>query len=188
MNSNPSDKIWVFENFLPSVFFEQLQQTFFSSHFPWYYEDSINGPYGASADEEILSFQFVHMLYSNFRVNSDYFSLFSPLLEKLNLLSILRMKLNLNLASNRNLKTGFHTDMNIQSLSGIYYLNNNDGHTLFKSGEQIRPKENQFIVFDSRLEHSACLPTDVKRRIIFNMIWLPYGDFTSETFFPLRSL
>jgi hypothetical protein len=54
--------------------------------------------------------------------------------------------------------------------TGILYINTNNGYTKFKNGKKIKSKKNQYVEFDSKLEHTGSTCTDEDRRIVINFI------------------
>ena len=178
-------KVWVIDDFLPSETFTSLANTVLAHDFPWYYADAINGPDVQDEQEYLTNFQFVHIIHDDHRFMSHHAHLLEPVFEKLNLLALIRVKFNLNPVWRENALSGFHKDLGLPALSGILYLNDSDGLTVFQNGRSVEPKENRFLIFDSRLMHSASKPQKCKRRVILNLIWIPRGEISSPTFKPL---
>ena len=81
---------------------------------------------------------------------------------------MLRAKLNLNPYSSILSEGFFHTDIS-NCTTAIFYLNTNDGYTLFKSGKKVSSKENRLIIFDSNLEHTGTNTTNKKFRAVLNL-------------------
>jgi hypothetical protein len=178
-------KIWVFDDFLPLKIFDSIKSAVYARDFPWYYADAINGPDVQVEAGTLTDFQFIHIVHDDHGFMSHHTHLFKPVFERLNLLALIRAKLNLNTVWGENTPSGFHKDLGQPALSGILYLNDNDGLTVFQNGRSVEPKENRFLVFDSRLMHSGTKPTNSKRRIILSLIWIPQGEISSPTFSPV---
>ena len=66
---------------------------------------------------------------------------------------------------------GFHTDFpwNYKWNTAIFYINTNNGKTLFKHNKQISSRENRVAIFDGRLKHTGTTCTDAKNRIVINL-------------------
>ena len=53
--------------------------------------------------------------------------------------------------------------------SAIFFINTNNGKTLFKNiDKEIISKENRIVIFDGRLEHTGTTCTDQRNRILIN--------------------
>jgi len=86
----------------------------------------------------------------------------------------LRAKANITTCSEKIQIYGYHSDMpdNIANISktAIFYLNNNDGYTIFENdGQKIQSVENRIVIFDSNQKHSGTNCTDQKFRAVINL-------------------
>ena len=63
---------------------------------------------------------------------------------------------------------GYHTDFPFECKTAIFYINSNNGLTLFKNGQIIESVENRMVIFNSQLEHTGTTSTDTKNRIVVN--------------------
>ena len=95
----------VIDNFLPEYHFRQISNIILGVEFPWYFNDSAvrRGDGG---------YQFVHTLYNIDRggIDSQSYSLFDIVQQKLGVKRLDRIKLNLNPKTFFHRKSGFHTD------------------------------------------------------------------------------
>lgn len=158
----------VIDNFLPDEDFKKIQDKIFNSqHFPWFYNSGIAYP----TDEEVLyDFQFVHTFYSLNYGKSTEISHLAPLLKKINPKTIYRIKANLGPVTPTNMQTGWHTDFDdINCTTAVFYLNTNNGYTIFENGEKVESIENRLVMFDSRLVHAAVSCTDKNARCVINL-------------------
>ena len=68
-----------------------------------------------------------------------------------------------------------HVDTTILSgekfKTGVFYLNSNNGSTLFKNGKRIYSKENRMLIFDGHQKHCGVDCTDNDYRIVINYNW-----------------
>ena len=90
------------------------------------------------------------------------------LLDKLNVVSLMRIKANLNVATTEHITREFHTDFKVKCTTAIAYMNNNNGYTLFEDGTKVESKENRVVMFDSQMRHAGIPCTDEKRRVVIN--------------------
>ena len=160
----------IIDNFLDKEIFLKLQYEILSSpSFPWYFQD---GKDLYKYEHDLNQYQFTHLFFDKYRSLSESFHLVEPLLNRLKVKSLIKMKANLIPYSPKFYEGYFHTDADHshKSLTAIYYLNTNNGHTSFeKDNKKVESKENRIVVFDSHLKHRGTNTTDQKRRIILNI-------------------
>jgi hypothetical protein len=158
----------IYDNYLGHDEFLRLQSVFVDNwNFPWFYHYGV-----ASLDQknDLNKFQFVHRLFGeNEGVSSNNFRDIKPLIDKINPKVLLRAKLNLGTVTNTHIEGGWHTDFDFHCKTAIFYLNDNNGYTLFKDGTKVESKQNRFVVFDSHLEHTGVSQTDTKTRVLLNI-------------------
>ena len=138
----------VIENFLPTEEFNTLKNVMTGRSFPWFLYKGVN-------HELDNYYQFCHIFYRHHKpATTDYhLSIINPILEKLKVVSLLRIKANLLYKSNKIIKHGYHTDFdNLNNKTSIFYVNSNNGYTLFKNGKKIKSKEN--TLYGQRIQDS----------------------------------
>ena len=158
----------VIDNFLPEYHFRQISNIILGVEFPWYFNDSAvrRGDGG---------YQFVHTLYNIDRggIDSQSYSLFDIVQQKLGVKRLDRIKLNLNPKTVFHRKGGYHCDNNLRDTyqhtkTAVLYLNTNNGWTEFKKGGKVKSVANRMVIFDSNVEHQGVTCTDEKRRVVIN--------------------
>ena len=155
-------KIEIKNNFLDKADFDYLKKIFTSNEFPYYYNDfKVNENDGGN--------QFTHIFLREGVINSNYFDLLNPILEKLNAKSLYRIKLNMTIKQNKIKSYNFHTDLDIKCNTAVFYLNTNNGKTIFESGKEISSVENKMIIFPSSIKHTGTTHTDTKYRLVLNL-------------------
>jgi len=154
----------IIDNFLSKEEFNILQNIIFGNNFDWYYNDSITFEQKKNKD-----FQFIHYFYNN-NWRGSRFNLIEPILNIIKPFSLVRIKANLLTKTNDIIINDFHKDFeNINNLTtGIFYINNCNGYTLFKDGTKIESIANRFISFNSQLEHTGTSCTDKNIRVLIN--------------------
>ena len=177
--------VYVYDNFLTHNEYDSLYNVFGSSMLDWYYNDTIN--FSIDGDDSDYNFQFTHQIYK-FKTsgppelpgfNFSYKELIYPILTKLNAKFLLRMKFNLNVRTNEIDIGGFHQDIPRISTPykvAVFYLNTNNGYTLFKCGSKIESVANRIVIFDGNLEHSGTSCTNQKRRIVLNIDYIDKNE------------
>jgi len=189
--------IQIHDNFLTQTEYEALYNVFKSHEVNWYYDDFINSPIDDDSD---YNFQFVHPIYhynengplfledsenwyNRLRlIKSSHKKLIDPILSKLNVEVLLRMKFNMNIRTNEIIESNFHVDIGTslpyldlnpnEYKIAIFYLNNNDGYTLFECGKRIESVANRVVIFDGKLKHCGTSCTNQKNRIVLNINYI----------------
>lgn len=166
------------DNFLGREDFKALQEELMGPYFPWYYN-----PYIAfENDESDESYQLVHVFYTNFEVTSDFYYLLDPIWEAINPKQILRAKINLGprKSETKQYEGGWHTDFTdvpeeVTNLTtAVFYINTNNGHTLFEGGTKVESVENRFASFPTLTPHTSVSQTDSKVRIVLNLNYISH--------------
>ena len=158
-------EVIVRDNFLSQTEFKNIHETMLGHYFPWHYNNMKTNDLSS-----LYNFQFTHLFYDNNRPNSNYYDLLTPLIEKINPASILRIKANLTPITDTIIDYDLHLDYSdIQCKTAIFYINTNNGYTLFADGSKIDSIENRFISFNSNLLHTGSSCSDMKVRCVINI-------------------
>ena len=158
--------IEIIDDFLDKESFKNIKDTMLSDSFPWFYSPEKTGGY--VFDE---NFQFVHLFYYNNSINSNNFQILTPLINKINPLTLVKIKANLTGKTNEIIEYGYHTDYvtDTKLYTAVYYINSNNGYTNFENGPTVQSKENRMVIFDSQLRHSGTSHTDERLRVLLNL-------------------
>jgi hypothetical protein len=162
--------ITVIKNFLEEKKFNLIKLALLEHNFPWYYNDGIifNNKEGY---ENKNNFQFTHIFFINHSINSSMFNLIKPLIDKINPISLVRIKANLITKTNTIIEHEYHVDYDTEEnmKTAIFYINSNNGYTKFKNGKKIKSEENKLVFFNSKLMHAGSTCTDEKVRVVINL-------------------
>jgi hypothetical protein len=153
--------IRILENSISKKDLQNIRDMFYSNAFAWYLQLGVN-----TLNDGYT--QFCHTFYNNFNENSPNFLILKPIIDLLNPLSIIRVKANLLIKTNKNIKHGLHIDQDFKCTTAIFYLNTNNGFTEFEDGTKIFSEENKLVIFDNFLKHTGSSCTDKNERIIIN--------------------
>lgn len=142
----------------------RLKNFMTSIEFPWFYSDS-------QTDGKDYSYLFHSFFHTN-RINSPhYYYLIEPILNILKPLSIINIRANLLLSRTKS-ESVFHNDCwgfkKPKHKTAIFYVNTNNGYTLFEKDKKINCVENKLIIFPSKMKHKAVAQTDTDTRIVIN--------------------
>ena len=67
------------------------------------------------------------------------------------------------------IKYPMHTDTDLKShKTSVFYLNTNNGGTIFQNGKKVISKANRLVEFDSHQSHAGVDCTDQKVRVVIN--------------------
>jgi hypothetical protein len=153
----------IIDNAIDKEKFNDLKFVMMSLHFPWFYSSTVT-----NEKEKSNSFYFIHLFYQDHGKNSEYFNLLQPILEILKPNAVVRIKGNLYPNIGKKLQSPFHKDFEYKHMNAIFYLNKNNGPTVFKTGEKVESVENRLIIFDSNKYHASTYCTDQKIRMNIN--------------------
>lgn len=167
----------VYDNFLDTKDFLTIQETMMGSNFPWFFADKKTSPDSSAlfldgTDAKDYDFQFTHALYRDMIPQSEYYGLILPLIEKMQVKALSRVKANLTTMTPNRVYYGNHVDYydapkNLKT--AVFYVNTNNGITSFKDGPDVKSIENRLVVFDTNMIHTATSCTDAKTRCIINI-------------------
>lgn len=168
--------IAIYDKFLDDFEYLSIHDILMGRNFPWYYQNTVVNP---SDDEknDLDTYQFVHLFFSvhDGGVCSNHYDLLKPLLSKLGAKTILKIKCNL-LTKNENPKYfEYHRDFIYPSAkTAIYYINTNNGSTIFKDGTEIQSIQNRMVVFDNSMLHTGKSCSDESVRVLINFNYFDY--------------
>ena len=154
----------IFDNYLSQDYFNSIIPLL--DNIPWYFGPAVD-------DDEILcdpldAYHFVHPIYDRY-VQTPTYDLFRDFFKKLNMQTLYSAKINLTQRTDRIIKHGFHTDMEMGGLTAIFYLNTNNGYTEFENGDRVESVANRLIIFDQILKHTGTTTTDTEKRVVLNV-------------------
>ena len=170
------------DNFLEQKVFDELQTLMMGENFAWYFRSryyakiASDTSYIGLKEEDVLDqFQFTHTFYEDKTPQSSYMEQVQCFLELLSVLSIGRIRANLNTRLPTFIKNPFHSDMeNIleekqkQWTTSIFYVNTNDGYTEFEDGTKVESVANRMLTFPANTKHTGTTCTDQQTRVVIN--------------------
>ena len=161
----------IIDNFLSKDDFELTQYFFLGPEIDWKFNNSI-----VSSEKGIDQYQFIHE-FCNLQnpFQSNYSNFLQPLLTKLNARFIFRIKANLRPRTNQIVHSIYHTDMDLNQQTAIFYLNTNNGYTRFKdpSIPDVQSIANRLVSFNGSLQHYGTSCTDQNIRVLLNINYIP---------------
>ena len=157
-------QIEIIDNYLPDNVFNTVQEELLSHKFPWYFNDHI-------VQHTPTNYQFLHV----FKPPSPFIDIIAPLLNKIKPKRIIRCKMNLRPITDEPSQSPYHQDQskNPNHKIAIYYINTNNGYTIFEHNKQkVESIANRLVMFHGSLVHAGCSTTNQKRRVVLNLNYL----------------
>jgi len=172
------------DNFLsegPQGQFATIERAIMGPDFTWNYSYNVAG--GDDVENDIY---FMHTFYMSLvekpRLDihgnqippekSSFYKVIEPLLEKLNIETLIRAKANLYVKREKILHHKDHIDTKFSHKGAILYLNDNDGFTVLEDGTEIESRANRVLFFDPSKPHHSTSCTNDKRRVNININYL----------------
>jgi hypothetical protein len=153
----------VVDEFISKQDLEKIYSVITSVNFPWYFQEQINTKHS----KEDNSFYFTHLLFIDNKINSDAYHLFSPIIDKLKIESLIRVKINCYPRTYAIEENIAHRDYEYPHKGFIYYFNTCDGYTKLSENIKIDSIANRALYFDPSIPHQSTTCTNTKAR--FNM-------------------
>ena len=166
--------IKIIDDFMPAKVFEEFQSII--REIPW--QTSIVLDDELQCDP-IYNFMLTHKFYDKYKPQSElFFKYIDPLLTHIKVRSLIRVRANLTMRTEKIIKHGFHIDYQAivdgefqetnNCFSSILYLNTNDGYTEFENGTRVESIENRLVTFPISYKHTGTTCTDKPFRSVIN--------------------
>ena len=171
------------DNFLEEKEFNHLRDSMICKDYPfglqpsplpWFYNDIIDNP-----EEERSKFQFTHTFFDDKQPRSGAFQEFAPIFKNIvGGCQLIRVKANLLTRTPTIVQNTFHTDFGVVNkekgnvFTSLFYINDNNGHTLFEDGTKVESVANRLITFPTDVSHTGTSCTDEKIRVVINFNYM----------------
>jgi hypothetical protein len=148
-------KYKIIDNFLDQENFLNIKQAIVTSgNFPWYITENISGTIGDT------DYYFTHLIYKDHSINSSYYNIIKPIVDKLNVFALRRIKANFYPSTKEIIKHAYHIDHPTPNTGSIYYINTNNGKTILDDGTEVESIENRLLIFEANVKHRSTTCTD----------------------------
>jgi hypothetical protein len=104
-------------------------------------------------------------------INQNSYYIIEPLMSKINANEWYKIKMNLNPCTDQIFEHGMHIDNPTKrkdAYTAVFYVNSNDGYTVFDNKHKVQSVSNRLVVFPANLYHSGSSCTDEFARIVIN--------------------
>tara|TARA_R110002020_G_scaffold468131_1_gene692175 strand:- start:192 stop:686 length:495 start_codon:yes stop_codon:yes gene_type:complete len=155
------------DNFLNETDYKNLKNIMLGGDFPYYFSNTVS----SLKDKEDLHFFWTHGFFVQDRgVISSFFKILVPILTKLKIKALIRIKANLNGNQGRIVEHQKHIDYNFKHKGALFSLNTCNGFTTLNDGTKIKSVGNRILLFDPSIPHHSSTSTDtsVRANINFN--------------------
>ena len=161
-------KIDIIDDFLTDYQANSLIKTFGESKFPWFFVDGLN------YKQRKGNYYFNHSIIYAYEVESpQWVSLFESLVNRIGISfrNVYRLKVNLYPHTPFRVHHASHTDYDpdIGLKTCLYYVNTNNGMTVFDGKRKIKSKRNRALLFDGSTKHHSTTPSDSNWRCSINI-------------------
>ena len=173
-------KYKVIDNFLDEEYFDSLVTLFTDKDkrgndvMPWFFQSSIS--YDKVVEDKI--FYMTHLIYNMNVPKSNHYNSLIPLLKKLEVECLLRVKANLYPNTHTLHEHPMHVDYDFSHSAAILSLNTCDGYTKLVDGTKIDSIANRVLLFDASKLHRSTTTTNVPARINININYIQEQDKT----------
>ena len=155
-------KYEVIDNFLDKESFLKIKNVVMGNSFPYYYANVITGL------DPKEGFYLTHLIFNNTFDKSMYYDLVKPIIDKLKIKSLIRIKANLYSPTTKIVEHKSHTDYKFKHNGFLYYLNTCDGFTRLGKKIKIKSVENRGLIFEANLPHNSSTTTNNNGRFNIN--------------------
>ena len=156
-------------NFLDQKEFDKLQIFIMGEQLDWHYQKTID------TYEDVDKFQFTHMFYFNHAPTSPFLEIITPIINKIESISLGKIKANLLTRTPNIIENAFHVDGEgyfeeklKQLTTSIFYVNTNNGYTKFEDGTKVESIANRMGTFPTNMKHKGTSCTDERTRVVIN--------------------
>ena len=156
----------IIDNYLPESEYLKIKEILESFNFPWFY---FNGK--VVPNNKLFDFGFSHTFYIHNKPNSEFLNILDPIINKIEPLSLIRIKANLNPISKDLIEFKEHIDQQFKCKAAIYYVNDNNGYTMI-GDKKVESKGNRIVMFNANTKHYGTNSTNCNNRVVINFNYI----------------
>jgi len=161
----------IIDNFLDKENLFIIKNVLEGNNFNWFMKQDINEFHENKKNDHTI--YFYHMFFSNYNNEeirfSSLFNLIIPIITRINMNKLLRVKGNLYPRTQNKEIHEKHKDAEYKHKGAIFYVNTNDGYTILENDIEISSIENRLLLFDPSSFHCSTSTTNSKFRININI-------------------
>ena len=158
----------VIDDFLDKKDFLFIHNLIMKDPFPWFYMDSYEETGLDKSKSDNFSY-YLHNLYDDSMPRSPHFEhIFPYFLNKIDLKSLIRVKVNNYAREDKLIEHELHTDYDYSNNGAVFSINTCDGNTKFEDGTKVESVANRIVLFDASKPHCSTNTTNQPRRVNIN--------------------
>ena len=174
--------ISVYDNYLDPRDFRKIQSVMMDDpSFTWTWcEHAVRDQFQDDGTLLPNNYQYVHVFMNNIFLFehklSKHIHILKPLIDMIGAIAWIRIKANANPRTEKIVVSGFHQDvterrlLESEPITAIFYLNTNDGYTIFEEdGTKVNSVANRICFFPHWMYHSGTTCTNANRRVALNL-------------------
>lgn len=167
----------IIDNFLPENEFTTIKDHMLGAWIEWAFNSWVVAYPDSELSKDPYDFQFTHTFYYQGEPRSQWIKFIDPILQKINPSAIVRIKANLQPRTEKIKTHQYHLDHdNFDGKIAIFYVNTNNGYTIFEDGTKIDSIENRLVVFNGNVLHTGTTCTDQKVRCLINFMFYQWTN------------
>ena len=152
--------------------FLSIQAALQADSFAWEKSAVLSGSDAAQLDsaDNVQQVHGFYLIKRGIRFASPTLDIIRPVIDQLKPFALLKAKANRTARNVRHVEYGLHVDTRrAGATTAIFYLNSNDGYTLFGDGQKVASVENRVVIFDAATLHTGASCTDAEHRLVLNL-------------------
>jgi hypothetical protein len=166
----------IIDNFLPLDKFKEIKEHMLGPHLEWAFNSFVAYP-DSELSKDPYDFQFTHTFYYKCQPRSSRLNVIDPILQQINPSAVVRIKANLQTRTEKIVTHQYHLDHNdFDGKIAIFYINTNNGYTIFEDGTKVESIENRLVIFDGDVLHTGTTCTDQKVRCLINFMFYQWTN------------
>ena len=160
----------IIDNFLPKEDFNKLKNLMTGPNFPWFVQKYVVDENNSKKSHWYFTHLFFHTRVGHY----PFYQIIDEVFLKTKKLKgvIFRVKGNLYPKDENYIEHDWHIDYPFKHNGAIFYINNNNGHTILEDETKIESIENRMLFFDASKKHRSTNCTDVEYRMNINFNYM----------------
>ena len=157
-------KYTIKDNFLNEADYENIKNIILGEEFPWYFQQEVT-----YFTKHKPHFFWGHVFFrQNQGITSSFFKILVPILKKLDIKALIRIKANLYSRDDKIKEHEKHVDYSFKHKGALFSVNTCNGFTMLADGTKIKSVGNRLLLFDTSQPHHSSTCTDAKVRVNIN--------------------
>ena len=148
------------ENLIDEKYLKDIELMLTSNVFNWYIQPNVS-----IGTDELYNFYLAHTFFGDDKINSDQFVNMMPLIGKIKMSKLFRLKANLYAKTDKIIEHAKHIDYDTPGKTAVFYVNDNNGFTNLNDETKIESKKNRLLTFDNEILHNSSTCTNCKYRL-----------------------